>query len=461
MPDEITASTTEAENATAPNATAGNTASEARESKPTASEKAAAKAAKKAEKAEAKAAKKAERANRPKMPKLLLFFSIVFAINFVVTVVNLVFTSRDLVQYTPMNLVDWLNIVLEMVTLWMLWCRFKVTRRFVMCFTAFNMICGFVRTFIFTQFSDIAALATYGGPASYASGDIGFKIIWFIIASTADIILFLYFWRSKKAKAYLTEPFGVDKQSAMGEYGVVKTNYRSWAFWRNIIIYYCFFSLAGHWMESAFCMLIRAGIAPGEVNLNNTMLWRDWFYPFPMEGFAVVLIALFLYPLFVKLRNSFKVPAIGYAISFLINALVCVAIEYTMGCIVNADHHLWDYSNMFLNLNGQVCLQNGALFGLAASIICWIVYPLLERLLARVPRNVMNLVFVITVAAYAIPQALYLTDPPEPYRVELEQALADDSLPSDMREQYQSELDKLNQLESQGVELAGARETKN
>ena len=408
----------------------------------------------KAKKAADKAAKKAAKAALPKMPRFCIALTILFALNFICTIANLAFTSRDLIQYDSSNLIDWLNIVLEMVTLWMIWCRFKIARPVVMCYSAFNIIADIWRTFFTSEATSYAAYA--GKSATYAAS----VVLTLIVFCVFNLVLFLYFWRSKKLKAYLTQDFGITQETAIGQHKDIKVNRRSWPFWRNIIIYYCFFSLAGHWMESAFCMLIRAGIAPGEVNLNNTMLWRDWFYPFPMEGFAVVLIALFLYPLFVKLRNSFKVPAIGYAISFLINALVCVAIEYTMGCIVNADHHLWDYSNMFLNLNGQVCLQNGALFGLAASIICWIVYPLLERLLARVPRNVMNLVFVITVAAYAIPQALYLTDPPEPYRVELEQALADDSLPSDMREQYQSELDKLNQLESQGVELAGARETK-
>ena len=460
MPDEATDCRTEVANGATPNAAAGKSADEKRNCEQAAPDKAAAKAAKKAEKAEAKAARKADRAKRPKMPKLLLFFSIVFAINFVVTVVNLVFTSRDLVQYTPMNLVDWLNIVLEMVTLWMLWCRFKVTRRFVMCFTAFNMICGFVRTFIFTQLSDITALATYGGPASYAGGDIRFKIIWFIIGSTADVILFLYFWRSKKAKAYLTEPFGVDKQSAMGEYGIVKTNYRSWAFWRNIIIYYCFFSLAGHWMESAFCMLIRAGIVAGEVDLNNTMLWRDWFYPFPMEGLAVAIIAIALYPLFTKLREKISIPVVAYAVSFVINGLVCVTIEYVMGMFVNADLQLWNYSNMPFNLNGMICLQNGLGFAAASSIICWIVYPLLERFFAKLPKNVMSIIFVVTLSAYAIPQALYLTDPPVPYRVELEQILASDYIDDDSRKYYESELAKLNDLKSQGVELAGAPEDK-
>ncbi len=400
------------------------------------------------DKAAKKALKKAKKQARPKMPKFMVFLMVIFVINFVLTIANLVFTSRDLVDYSSAQLVDWLNIVFEMVALWMLWCRFKATRHFVMCFSAFNITVGFLRTFVF--FDKSSVIVVDGSP------DFALTAIFFVILSIFDVVLFFYFWRSKKTKAYLTEPFGIDRDSALGEYEELKINRRSWVFWRNIAIYYCFFSLAGHWMESGFCMLIRMGLVQGEIDLNNTMLWRDWFYPFPMEGLAVAIIAVLLYPLFVKLRDHIKVPGVAYAVSFVINGIVCVTIEYVMGMFVNADLQLWDYSNMPFNLNGMICLQNGLGFALAASIICWIVYPLLERLFAKIPKNVMNLVFVIVLAAYSIPQALYLVDPPIPYKQQLEEVLASDSLDEDDRAYYQGELDKLIALQEKGVTLAGA-----
>ena len=399
--------------------------------------------------------KRASKEALPRMPRFCHFLTVLFAINFVATIAVLVFTSRDLVQYNTTNLVDWLNIVLEMVTLWMLWCRFKVTRPFVMCFSTFNVFVGFLKLFIF----NIGEYAS--SPQETLPLLIIVAIIAYIISSAFDIVLFLYFWRSKKLKAYLTQDFGIDKEAALGSHKDLEINRRSWPFWRNIAIYYCFFSLAGHWMESAFCMLIRMGWVKGEVDLNNTMLWRDWFYPFPMEGLAVVIIAIALYPLFIKLRKVCKFPAVAYGASFLINGLVCVSIEYVMGLFVNADLQLWDYSNMPFNLNGMICLQNGLGFAFASSIICWCVYPILERTFAKLPKNVMNLVFVVTLSAYAIPQALYLTDPPKPYREELEQVLAQDNLDEDDRAYYQSELDKLDDLANRGVILAGAPEKDN
>ena len=390
----------------------------------------------KEENAAARAEKKAVKAARPKMPKWLHVLTVLFALNFVITIASLIFTSRDLVSYNTVNLLDWANIVFEMVLLWMLWCRFKVARPFVLFYSAFNVTVG-------------AAYSIYLGT---------FDVFSLVFDSLFDIALFLYFLLSKKTRAYLIQPFGIDKESALGETHELRINRRNWAFFRNLIIYYCFFSLAGHWMESAFCMLIRAGIVAGEVDLNNTMLWRDWFYPFPMEGIAVVLIAVLLYPLFIKLREKITIPGIAYAISFVINGLVCVAIEYIMGQFVNADLQLWNYSDMPFNFQGMICLQNGLGFAFAASVICWCVYPLLERWFAKLPKNVMNLAFVVVLVSYAIPQALYLPDSPVPYKDELQTIIenADGIYDDEDIANAQAELDKLIALEEQGVTLAGA-----
>lgn len=66
-----------------------------------------------------------------------------------------------------------------------------------------------------------------------------------------------------------------------------------------------------------------------------------------------------------------------------------------MGLIVNADLQLWDYTENFGNIMGQVCLQNTLAFGVAASIIAWFVYPMMEKWIARVQRDIMNIVFVV------------------------------------------------------------------
>ena len=98
---------------------------------------------------------------------------------------------------------------------------------------------------------------------------------------------------------------------------------------------------------------------------------------------------------------------------FVINGAVCTLMELIGGLLVNADHSLWDYSDMFCNFMGQICLQNAVGFGLACTLIVWIVYPAMERAIARIPGDVMNVAFVGCLAFNLILQVLYLVEPAE------------------------------------------------
>jgi predicted PurR-regulated permease PerM len=167
-------------------------------------------------------------------------------------------------------------------------------------------------------------------------------------------------------------------------------------------------------MEMGMCQFIIMGVVQGEYDPKNTMLWRDWLYPFPMEGAAVVVIALVLYPFFIWLKKKFtgKKRILAYVISFIAGALLCTVIEFSMGLIVNDHYQLWDYRENFCNIMGQVCLQNTMAFGVVAAIITWWVYPMLERWIARVPRDIMNIAAVVIIVFGAIIWSLYLINPP-------------------------------------------------
>ena len=154
------------------------------------------------------------------------------------------------------------------------------------------------------------------------------------------------------------------------------------------------------------------GIAPGDYDPTNTMLWRDWFYPYPMHGIAVVLMALVLYPLLMWLKKRFQNPLLPYVLSFLANTLTCTHIELVGGLLFNAELQNWDYTDMPFNFMGQVCLTNAIGFGVAASVISWFVYPALERLIARVRPATMNIVCIVVAIAGGILFSLYAISPP-------------------------------------------------
>lgn len=369
---------------------------------------------------------------RAPLPLGLKLLSAIFSINIVITLIILIFSSRDLVEYDAANLFDWLNLVFEAVTLWMVWYRLKITRPFALAYTVFNVVVG---------------TAVHLGMHTM---DVGLQLASVI----PDVVIFLYFLLSKKAREVLTEDLVLDTMELQGEDGMAPR--WSWPFVRNLIMYFCIFSFLGHWMEMSFCLAIKAGLVGGEYDPSNTMLWRDWFYPFPMHGMAVVLIGVLLYPLWRMLVRKTNV-AVGSLLSFVINGLMCGLIEFTFGLLWNADLQNWDYTNMPFNFMGQVCLQNVIGFAFAASIIAWMVYPWLERTLARLPEAAMNIAAVVVLMVFLVAQTLYLVEPPIDYRTELEYALAEDDrdpsyLTDEERASYEEELAYLDYLDAYRAE---------
>ena len=337
----------------------------------------------------AKSAYDAIKFSAPNKMGFMRVVQVVFALHIAVYLVWLMLTSRDHMSYNVTSMMDWVMVILEGVAFWMFINRYKIARPFVIVMAAIGLIVPAVVDITIGRFNLFVAIQN---GAFY-------------------IFLILYFIFSKRVKATLVNDLGKGGDYEKEDFVI---NRRGWPFVRNLIIYFIVFSIIGHWMEMGMCQFIIMGVVQGEYDPSNTMLWRDWLYPFPMEGAAVVVIALVLYPFFVWLKKKFtgKKRILAYVISFFAGALLCTIIEGGMGLIVNANFELWDYRDNFCNIGGQVCLQNTMAFGVVAGVITWWVYPMLERWIARVPRDIMNIAFVVIAVFGAIVWSLYLINPP-------------------------------------------------
>ena len=342
-----------------------------------------------------KAAKKAYDAIKFSAPNKLgfmRFVQFVYAVNIASTIILLLLTSRDAVLYDFANIFDWVLIVFQGVAFWFFVNRYRITRPFVIAICAASILVP------------VAYGILMGSPKAYAS----------IPSIAFNVFLICYFIFSRRVRAAMVNDIvlhdGVlDREDYMAKRW-------SWPFVRNLIIYFVVFSVLGHFMEAGFCELIALGLVQGDYDPTYTILWRDWLYPYSLEGGAVVLIALLLYPLKEWLCERMGNPVAPYIVSFFANAFACTMIELVMGLLINADLQFWDYTDMPFNFLGQICLQNALGFGVASSIITWFVYPLLERGISRVPTAVMNIVFIVVVLYGAIVYSLYLIDPPENLR---------------------------------------------
>ncbi len=286
------------------------------------------------------------------------------------------------------------NMLVNAVTFWLLRNRRKHARGIIIAFSVFGIVTSCA--------SNIAA-----GSFSIASQ---------IFLSSFDIVFIFYFATSRRAKAVLVRPWSERERERAIEDDASLFRPRKLEYWRNLAVYFCVFSVVGHWMEAGYCTLIRFGIVPGKYD-PTSQIWSDWLYPFMVYGFGFVACALLLFPLKNWLQKKIKAPLVPFLASFLANAALCTAIEFTMGMMLNqplADGSLplWDYRDMAFNFMGQVCLANAIAFGVAASVITWFVYPAIERVVRRAPKDAMRIVSVVVFLGFAFLLALYYVNLP-------------------------------------------------
>lgn len=350
------------------------------------------KLAKREHKVATKAGRAAFDAIRYSDPSSLGFLRVIVFFLFI----NVLFTTVALTTYIKGSYsidfdetLNLFNVLTNAVTVWLIVKRKKITRPWVIAISTFNIVVGTTFNVLTGHFSLENQL-------------------WL---SLGDLFLLAYFIFSRRAKAVLVEPFNTRTLNDDLEEEESFFRPRTWEFWRNLIIYFVVFSIVGHWMEAGVCLLIKYGIVPGTYD-PTSQIWSDWLYPFPVYGIGFCACALLLYPLKNVLQRKFGRVAPALIVSFIVNALVCTAIELVMGLITNADLQLWDYSDMFCNFMGQVCLQNALFFGFVATIMSWVVYPALERLFRRMPNEAATGILILSIVGCALLYALYFINVP-------------------------------------------------
>lgn len=86
----------------------------------------------------------------------------------------------------------------------------------------------------------------------------------------------------------------------------------------------------------------------------------------PVYGFGFLLI-------YYLLRGYLSAPIILFCMS----VIICSSLEYFTSWIMEKlfNARWWDYSNRRFNINGRICLDNSALFGVLSFIIMYNIHP--------------------------------------------------------------------------------------
>ena len=288
------------------------------------------------------------------------------------------------------------------VTIWLISQRARSAR-----------VVGAATALVFTALSaiDHAAFGSLDLLATYA-GQLATTVV-MVVEFAGGVAVAAYLAFSPEAKRVLCKPPDLEPGSATGHSWdkPLRERVRTWEFWRDLMIFFVVFSLLGHWAEMLFCQLIVAGVFMGDYDPSNAMLWSQWLFPFTAEGAAAVAIVLILHPASRwLLKKTGGRVWLAVVLSFLLNALVCTSIDFTTGMVANQDYSLWDYRDLPFNFMGQVVLQNSMVYSIAATLIVWVFYPLMDTALRRMPRGVANAIAFGLLGMYLFLAMLYFFD---------------------------------------------------
>lgn len=174
----------------------------------------------------------------------------------------------------------------------------------------------------------------------------------------------------------------------------------TFSFWRNIAMYFCIFSVVGHWLEIAYCLFMNLfGIVDAD-----SLVWDDPFYPFLVYGIGTVVCSLVLVPIKVALLKH-NTSRRALVVFFIITVLVCMLMELAMGFMLNrpdptGEYPLWDNSDLPLNILGQAWLVNDIVLGAVALFYTWLIYPLCNKAIAKLHPFVANALAVMILIGF-------------------------------------------------------------
>ena len=143
----------------------------------------------------------------------------------------------------------------------------------------------------------------------------------------------------------------------------------------SIVLFFFIFSFVG-WLWEVSLYLFRDGIL-----VNRGVMYGPWL---PIYGTGCTLIILLTR--FKIVRKALKNPFL----TFFIIVLLCNVIEYFTSLVIEMKTGLryWDYTGVFGNINGRICLECSIFFGLGGCLCVYIVAPFLERFIQKISPRV-------------------------------------------------------------------------
>lgn len=128
-------------------------------------------------------------------------------------------------------------------------------------------------------------------------------------------------------------------------------------------------------------------------SINNGLLFGPWV---PVYGFGICIIVFIERLVFyrIKVNKIYKI-----LIMLLLIMLVVTGLEFLGGVLIEKffDKTFWDYTQLKFNIGKYIALEVTLLWGIMALIFVYVVKPLLENIIKKIPKWVSILVFILMI----------------------------------------------------------------
>ena len=180
-----------------------------------------------------------------------------------------------------------------------------------------------------------------------------------------------------------------DKVSRLGifaeEYRKSFAQLNTWPFWRNMIVYFCVFSLLGHLIEWPYCAI--------GATFFNSVSWTDEvlanpFKPFMVYGIGIIMCAILLAPIKSSLERIHAKGWQALLVFFVFGVFLGMAMELIQGFLqnqpdANGVYPLWDVHDYPGNILGQAWIVNDIMLGAVFTFATWHIFPMCEKRMAQ------------------------------------------------------------------------------
>jgi len=134
------------------------------------------------------------------------------------------------------------------------------------------------------------------------------------------------------------------------------------------------YSILGFLLETVRSFLVNSKFTSG-------ILYGPWT---PIYGIGIVIVILISNYLFVHLHLSRWVETF---ITFVIITLILTLLEWIGGILIEKIFHtvFWDYSKEAFSIGKYISLSKSLMWGVGSIIFIYVLKPLLETLIKRIP----------------------------------------------------------------------------